>query len=347
MRSVEPRHHAAGSWTVENLSPQATCVSISRRTAVPAFYGEWFKNRLAAGYAEYIPKGPPRRCHCSLSPADVIYFVYWTKNPAPFLPVLAEVLEIGFPVLWNVTITGLAGTIVEPHVPSVNAVVASVRQLSKMVLPSAIMWRYDPVFMSALYGQDFHVETFSRLAGELAGHVDRIAVSFVDLSRAGSDARRYQNETKDHLESVPLTKQVDLVGQLHDVGAAVGLELTLCGSEELQQATGNPASGCNSLKWASRVYPELHNAPALKNRPNREGCCCVAEKDIGCYSTCRHGCGYCYGNISYEKAAENFQRHDPLGPCIIPADSLPRSQANAEACHGWQRGGASGLLTLT
>jgi hypothetical protein len=341
--SSRPR---AGSWTAENLSPEATSVSVSRRTDIPAYFGEWFKNRLAAGFAHYIPMGPPRRCHCSLRPEAVTHFVFWTKNPGPFLPVLADVLEVGFPVLCNVTITGLGGTPVEPNVPSAKAVVASVRQLAQMVTPSAIMWRYDPIFMSDVYGQDFHVETFTRLAGELAGHVDRIAVSFVDLSKAGSDLRRYQGENGDQLERVPLAEQADLVGRLHDAAEAVGLELTLCGGKELRQTTAYPSSGCNSFEWARRVYPELRSAPRMKKRATRKACCCVAEKDIGVYGTCRHGCRYCYGNESYEKAMENFQQHDPLGPCLIPADSLPLVKAKAKSCGGCQQGGASGLVTL-
>jgi hypothetical protein len=311
----------AGSWRVENLSKQANSVGASRRTDIPAFYPEWFNNRLNAGFAEYITARSRRRYRCSLRPADVTHFVFWTKNPSPFLPILRTVLEIGYPVLWNVTITGLGGTKVEPHVPAAKAVVASVRELSRLLSASAIIWRYDPIVVSGLYGQEIHIETFKRLAGELAGHVDRIAVSFLGACyarRVQRDLRDYERETGDQVAVVRLAQQVDLAGELQAITQAVDLELTLCCSSELQKETGYPATGCNSFAWARRVYPMLEKVKALKPKPTREGCACDDERDIGVYDTCVHGCRYSYGSSSYADALANFQKHDPLGPCLIP-----------------------------
>ena len=216
-----------------------------------------------------------------------------------------------------------------------------------MVRPEAVLWRYAPVFVSDVYGQEFHVKTFTRLAGELVGHVDRIAVSIVDLPKAGSDVRRYQVENDDHLEPSSLAEQVELVGRLHDAGEAVGLELTLCNGGELLEETGYAISGCDSLNWLHRLYPELRNAPRMKKRSTDKACTCVAYKDIGVYATCPHRCRYCFANKPRAKALENFQRHDPLGPCLIPADSLPLGRAEVETCGGCQHGGTSGLVQLS
>ena len=130
---------------------------------------------------------------------------------------------------------------------------------------------------------------------------------------------------------VPLAQQVDLVGELHGIAKAVGLELTLCCSPELQQETGYPATGCNSFSWARRVYPMLEKAKVLKPKPTREGCACDDERDIGVYDTCVHGCRYSYGSSSYADALANFKKHDPLGPCIIPADPSPAAQAEGNS----------------
>jgi hypothetical protein len=317
------------SWAVEKLSKTANSVGFSRRTDGPAFYPTWFSNRLDAGYADYMTAWSRQRYRCSLLPENVTHFVFWTKNPTPFLPVLEKVLEIGFPVLWHCTVTGLGGTPVEPHVPSAKAVVASVRKLSQMVPPSAIMWRYDPIVVSDLHGQDFHVETFTHLAGELAGHVDRIAVSFLGSCYARQvqpDLKRYEDETGDQVGVVPIAQQVDLASKLHGIAQAAGLQLTLCCSPELQKETGYAATGCNSFSWARRVYPALEKAKLLKSKPTREGCECDDERDIGVFDSCIHGCRYSYGSKSYADALANFKKHDPLGPCIIPADSSPAAR---------------------
>ena len=325
-------------WTVDNLSPDATSISASRRTDIPAFYGPWFSNRLDDGFAEYIIEG--NRYRCSLRPVDVLYFCFWSKNPRPFLRVLRRVREIGFPALFHVTITGLGGTAIEPFVPPADKVVATVRELASMLPPKALAWRYDPVFMSNLCGIDHHLETFRRLSGELAAHVDRIAVSFVSgyERRVKPDLQRYHEETGEQWQELPLAQQEDLVGQLDAIAKATGSQLTVCGSPKLQQATDFPTSDCNSVAWARRVYPELEQARSLKMHPTREGCKCSEEHDIGCFDSCVHGCRYSYGSSSYQCAFRNFKKHDPQGACIIPANSLPLVEANAHSCRGCHRG---------
>jgi Domain of unknown function (DUF1848) len=71
-------------WSFDNLSRTAVGRSVSRRTDVPALYGEWFLERMKAGFAEYEPAGPPRRIRCSLRPEDVTHFNFWSKWPALF-----------------------------------------------------------------------------------------------------------------------------------------------------------------------------------------------------------------------------------------------------------------------
>ena len=74
----------AGSWCVEKLSPDATSVHVSRRTDIPAFFGEWFKHRLTAGFAEYIPMRTRKRYRCSLLPEEVIAFRLLDEKPETF-----------------------------------------------------------------------------------------------------------------------------------------------------------------------------------------------------------------------------------------------------------------------
>jgi hypothetical protein len=135
-------------WNVRNLRRSAVGVSASRRTDIPALFSAWFAARLAAGVVEYIPAGPPRRVTRSILPEDVTHFNFWSKWPRPFFGVLDRVLTMGYPVLWNVTITGLGGSPVEPRVPDTEKAVAALLELSTLVPPAAIQWRYDPIFVS-------------------------------------------------------------------------------------------------------------------------------------------------------------------------------------------------------
>ena len=308
-------------WKPEDLAPDAKAVSASRRCDIPAFFSEWFNNRLDAGWAEYIPAGPPRRIRRSLRCEDVTHFCFWSKWPRPFLRVHRRVLDSGYPVLWNITITGLGGTDVEPRVPPSHEVVQCVRDLTKDLPSAAIQWRYDPIFLSERFDSRHHIGAFSRLAEELAGSVDRIAVSFVNPGysrRVKPDLKLYQIQTGDRYNDPAIDEKVDLLAQLDEIAASFSLPLTTCCSPEVESKLGLQRSGCNSFKWALRVYPALSRGPQLKRQRTRSGCDCSAESDIGCYDTCIFGCRYSYGSCSHERALANHRRHDPKAPCLIP-----------------------------
>lgn len=311
------------SWNVAGLKPTATAISASRRTDIPGLFPAWFDHRLNEGFAEYIPAGPPRRIRRSLRPEDVTHFNSWSKWPRPFFRVLERVLSMGYPVLWNVTCTGLGQTDVEPRVPLPAKVVKSIRDLAGMVSPSAIQWRYDPTFVSDRFNKTWHKETFSRLSGELAGHVDRVAVSFVEPygRRVKPDLDRYQAETGDVFRKLPLQRRTEIVSRLNDIATSAGMRLTVCCSADVRREVGLPASGCNSFDWACRVYPCLRGFRRLRKKPTRADCACSEEADIGVYDTCTFGCVYTYGSCNGECAATNFRKHDPHAPCPHPVNA--------------------------
>lgn len=307
-------------WSVDELEPSARSVSASRRTDIPALFAPWMRRRLQEGEVEYIPAGPPRRVRRSLRPEHVTHLNFWTKWPRPFLPVLDELLEAGWPTLWNVTLTGLGGTPLEPDVPSPDRVLGATRTLARRVGREAVLWRFDPLLLSDALPPESYLERFRALAGPLAGSVDRVATSFVTEygRRVKPDLRRYFEETgSSPRESSPDVRQ-ELVLGLAAIAREHGMELTLCCSPELREATKLSPTGCNSWDWARRVYPQLESFRGLRAAPCREDCACSLEFDIGCYDTCILGCRYSYGSCNQTRARDNQLRHDPEHPCLIP-----------------------------
>ncbi len=60
-------------------------ISASYKTDIPTFYGEWFMNRLHAGYCKMVNPYSQQIYSVDLTPENVDGFVFWTKNIGPFL----------------------------------------------------------------------------------------------------------------------------------------------------------------------------------------------------------------------------------------------------------------------
>ena len=82
-------------------------VSVSRRTDIPAFYSQWFMNRLAAGFAmTRNPFNARQVSRIELTPEAVSLLVFWTRNPLPLLPYLSQLDAMGYRYYFHVTLTG-------------------------------------------------------------------------------------------------------------------------------------------------------------------------------------------------------------------------------------------------
>jgi len=81
-------------------------ISASYKTDIPTFYGEWFMNRLRAGFCKMVNPYGRQVYTIQLTPEQVDGFIFWTKNIGPFLAYLPEVQARGYPFIVQHTITG-------------------------------------------------------------------------------------------------------------------------------------------------------------------------------------------------------------------------------------------------
>lgn len=72
-------------------------ISASRRTDIPAFYPEWFMDRIAEGRFKCAnPFNPSQVRIVSLLPQDVGTIVFWSKNPEPMFKYIDELDARGY-----------------------------------------------------------------------------------------------------------------------------------------------------------------------------------------------------------------------------------------------------------
>jgi hypothetical protein len=157
-------------------------LSASRRTDIPAFYGEWFRNRLRAGWCETRNPFSGQVYRVSLLPRDVLGWVFWSRNYEPFLGALRELHDSGQRFICHFTITNFP-RVLEPRVPPLDAAVETARRLAAAFGPDVVQWRYDPIPLTQLTPPEWHEGNFAVLAGRLEGSARRCVFSFPTMYR--------------------------------------------------------------------------------------------------------------------------------------------------------------------
>ncbi len=281
-------------------------ISVSRRTDVPAFYGDWFMGRLAEGFVGIVHPFGGQRYIVSLMPEDVVCFVFWSKNFGPFIENLKIIDRLGYKFYFNYTVTGL------PHVfeskVEKEAAIETLKQLSKLYSPKHINWRFDPIIISSICDRDFYIRAFEELASEFAGFVQRCYFSFV--VNYGKVIRNFAEFEKSHglkIFDCSSDFKVELANELAAIAARYGIQMFSCCGDYLVGEKIKKAHCIDGCIIQELFFP---SGFSYNTKPTRNECGCTESTDIGTYDTCPHGCVYCYANTNKRKAYNAFRNHD-------------------------------------
>ena len=281
-------------------------INTGQRTDIPAFYADWFVNRLKAGFVLVRnPYNPRSVTRYRLSPEVVDLIGFCTKNPAPMLPHLDLLRPYG--QYWYVTITPY-GKEIEPGVPDKREVLDSFRRLSDIVGPDRMGWRYDPVFISGEYPAERHIRAFEYMAQTLSGYTRTAVISFVDL---------YEKTKRNFPEVRPVTaeQRLQLGKAFVEIAGQYGMTVRPCGEGDELAPFGADCSGCMTVAMYEQALGRRLKVP--KTAPARKECACYLGGDIGAYNTCGHLCRYCYANYDAATVRKNLAAHDPESPLLI------------------------------
>lgn len=271
-------------------------VSASYRTDIPAFHGAWFARHYQEGAVHVANPYSGKPYRVALTGAEVDGFVFWTRNVAPFLPVLKSVVE---PFIVQFTITGYP-RILDERTPVSETAINQLRHMADRYGTRAVVWRYDPILISDVTPPDWHRRNFVALARQLNGAVDEVVCSFAQLYRK-TERNLAKRMVSGSWHDPPPDEKRDLLFDLSAAAADYGMRLTLCAQPELAEF---PAASCID---ADRLSDVAAITILGRTKGNRPGCQCAESRDIGAYDTCGHGCAYCYAITDHALARRNLK----------------------------------------
>ncbi len=284
-------------------------ISASRRTDIPAFYSDWFFNRIKERYVLVPnPYNSKMISRISLDPAVVDCIVFWSKNPAPMLEKLDKLKEYNY--YFQFTLNPY-GPDIENHLPAISKRIDTFKRLSDRIGKEKVIWRYDPVLTNETYTPGFHKEKFAEIAYELKEHTEKCMLGFIDHYqhiRTAVGQFNIQPLLKADIEemAVSFKKTVDTCSIQLDT-CTVKIDLT---------HLGIPGGLCIDNQLVERIagYP----ISVRKDKNQRDICRCAESIDIGTYESCLNGCIYCYAiKGNYNTVKYNLNKHDKNSPMLV------------------------------
>lgn len=306
----------------EVMAQAPLIISASRATDIPAFYADWFFRRLDMGYVRW--RNPFSGQDSYVSFDNTRFIVFWSKNPAPLLSHLSRLKERRIGCYIQYTLNDYESEGLEPNVPTLTQRIDTFRRLVDALGMRAVVWRFDPLILTASLNIDTLLRKIARIADALVGYTEKLVFSFADiesykkvsrnLRQSGINYREWNEASMREFASRLSTLNRDN-WNFRLATCAEGIDLSEYGIEH---------NRCIDPELISRLAPDdsvlqnfLYNAKGDSGQ--RKACGCILSKDIGAYNTCPHGCLYCYANISPASAGANYKKSlaNPLTDSII------------------------------
>lgn len=284
-------------------------ISASRATDIPAFYSEWFFNRLERGYVKWI--NPFNNSFQYISFKNVRVIVFWSKNPKPIIPYLDKINNMGINYYFQFTLNDYEDEGLELGLNSLNERIALFKELSNKIGKEKVIWRFDPLILTDKIDVNLLLKKIQNIGDKIYNYTEKLVISFVDidiyprvkrnLKNFGINAREFDKESikaiaegiqkmneKWNLKISTCAEKVDL--------EKYGIEHNKCIDDNLMKKIFNK----------DKILINFLSKKNLKDKGQRNECKCIISKDIGQYNTCQYFCVYCYANSK----RKNFKKHN-------------------------------------
>lgn len=207
-------------------------VSASRATDLPAFYADWFFERLKRGYSVW--NNPFGRKSMYVGYENTKFIVFWSKNPAPLLEAgrLDYLRDRGIGCYIQFTLNNYDKERLEPNVPSIGERIDTFKRLVDKLGKGAVIWRNDPLIITEEISLYQHLDKISFIGDKLKDYTDKLVFSFVDILNYKKVIRNFKANNlayHDWQQEDMLTFAQELVKLNESKGW--NYELTTCGEK--------------------------------------------------------------------------------------------------------------------
>lgn len=323
-------------------------ISASRSTDIPAFYSEWFMNRLREGYVKWINPFNRKPQYISFEKARVI--VFWTKDAQPIISQLNEIDKMGINYYFTFTLNNYEKEGFEPGVRVLEKRIDTFKELSDKIGKDKVIWRFDPLILTDKISVNDLLNKIYEIGEQISSYTNKLVISFADISSYRKVQSNLKKNNINYKEFDILTMN-EMAKGLCDINKNWGLDIATC-SEDIDLTKFNINKNkcidddlmiklfskdkelmeflCYMNNYEISDYKEIslfdyfeaedntvlekkdeRNSISmkLKDKSQRECCGCIISKDIGQYDTCNHQCIYCYANSSTKIANNNFLKY--------------------------------------
>jgi len=319
-------------------------VSASRSTDIPAFYADWFFDRLQKGYSAWI--NPFNGVKSYISYDKVRFIVFWSKNPRPLLDYLHILEEKNIKCYIQYTLNDYEKEKLE-KVPSLKERIETFKLLVERLGKGSVVWRFDPMILTENISIDDLLIKVRNIGDQLKGYTEKLVFSYADIAlykKVKANFKRngipYHEWTEGQMEIFAqklsaMNKEREWNYTLATCGEKIDIEKygivhnRCIDGDLITKIAWQDSELMNFMKVKIEKSPEAslfddvkipQDAILLPNNRyfisthkkdpgQRELCGCMAAKDVGEYNTCPHLCEYCYANTSKEIALSNWKRH--------------------------------------
>jgi len=211
---------------VKGIAP--VIVSASWATDIPAFYPEWFINRLRQGYTKWINPFNGKPQYVSFDKTRVI--VFWTEDAEPMIPSLKEIDDRGINYYFLFTVNDYEKEGLEPKVRKLSKRIDTFRRLSERIGKDRVIWRFDPLILTDKITVDVLLDKVYGVGNQNADYTNKLVISFADISsyrKVKNNLNKYGVKYKEfEAESME-----EVAKGLDEINRSWGMEIATCAED--------------------------------------------------------------------------------------------------------------------